>query len=272
MSSPKRSTAPNAVSGAAPPTLGGLRVLVTRPPSRARVLCAELRRRGAIPVLVPAIEIAPSRDPASAREAIASLARYDLALFVSPGAVEHALAFAPSDWPRTLRAAAIGPRTRDALLVRGIEPVFQPNAPFDSEALLACRELAADRVAASCIALVKGEGGREHLARELRRRGARVDEVEIYRRRRPRDLGPRLRAAPDPDLVVLTSVEAARNLLGAAGEEGGTRLARAHFIVISGRVAGALPGLGVQSPASVARQASDAGLLAAMEEWAAGRR
>ena len=199
------------------------------------------------------------------------LARYELAIFVSPNAVECALALVPSGWPRRLPAAAIGPGTRDALLGHGIEPAFEPKAPFDSEALLACRELAADRLAGSSIALLKGEGGREHLAHELRRRGARVDEIETYRRRRPRDLGSRLRDAPAPDLVVLTSVEAARNLLGAAGEEGGGRLAGAHFVAISRRVADALLGLGVESPVSVAPQAGDAGLLAAMEEWAAGR-
>ncbi len=203
---------------------------------------------------------------------MARLTRYDLAIFVSPSAVEHALTLLPSGWPRCLPAAAIGPGTRDALLGRGIEPALQPRVPFDSEALLACRELAADRVAGSRIALLKGEGGREHLARELRRRGARVDEVDTYRRRCPRDLGSRLRAAPAPDLVVLTSVEAARNLLGVAGEEGRRRLAGAHYVAISARVADALPGLGVERPASVAPRASDAGLLAAMEEWAAGRR
>ena len=272
MSSPKRSTVPDAGFETAPPILGGLRVLVTRPQARARPLCALLRQKGAIPLLVPAIEIAPSRDPESARRAMVHLARYDLAIFVSPSAVEHALALVPSGWPRCLPAAAIGPGTRDALLGHGIEPAFEPKAPFDSEALLACRELAADRLAASSIALLKGEGGREHLARELRRRGARVNEVDTYRRRCPRGLGSRLRAAPAPDLVVLTSVEAARNLLRAAGEEGRGRLAGAHFVAISARVADALPGLGVESPASVAPRASEAGLLAAMEAWAAGRR
>ena len=212
MSSPKRSLVPDAGSEAAPSTLRGLRVLVTRPSTRARPLCALLRRRGAIPILVPAVEIAPSRDPASARRAMARLARYDLALFVSPSAVEHALTLLPSGWPRRLPAAAIGPGTRNALLGHGIEPAFEPKSPFDSEALLACRELAADRLAGSWVALLKGVGGREQLARELRRRGARVDEVETYRRRCPFDLGSRLRAAPAPDLVVLTSVEAARNL------------------------------------------------------------
>ena len=202
---------------------------------------------------------------------MARTAEFDLALFVSPSAVEHALALAPSGWFRGPRAAAIGPGTRDALQRYGIEPAFQPRAPFDSEALLRCRELAADRVAGSRVVLVKGEGGRQHLSRELRRRGARVDEIETYRRRRPRDLEARLRNVPPPDVVVLTSVLAARNILDAAGQEGRTRLAVAHFVVMSGRVAGALHELGAESPASVARQASDAGLIAAMEEWAAGR-
>ena len=259
------------VPGAALGTLGRLRVLVTRPPQRAQAFCAELERRGAEPMLLPALEIAPCRHPSAVREAMAGLARYDAALFVSPSAVEHALAFAPAGWPRALPAAAIGPGTRDALLRHRIEPAFVARAPFDSEALLRCRELAADRVAGSRIALLKGEGGREHLARELRRRGARVDEVVTYRRRRPRDLGRRLRAVPVPDLIVLTSAGAARNLLGAAGKEGLARLAAAHFVAISARVAGALREAGAGRSVSVAPQASDAGLIAAMEEWAAGR-
>ncbi len=267
MSSPKRSTPPDAT----PAGLGGLRVLVTRPSTRARPLCALLRREGALPFLVPAIEIAPCQNPEAARRAMARLARYDLAIFVSPSAVEHALALVPSGWPGDLRVAAIGPGTRDALLGHGVELAFHSQAPFDSDALLACEDLAAARIAGSRILLVKGEGGREHLARELGRRGARVDAVETYRRRRPRDLALRLRAAPVPDLVVLTSLEAARNLLAAAGEEERRRLAGAHFVAISARVAEALPGLGVESAASVAPRASDAGLLAAMKEWA-GRR
>ena len=221
---------------------------------------------------MPAVEIEPIHASGSAGEAIANLAGYDLALFVSRSAVEHAVALARSGLPRTLRAAAIGPGTRSALRNCGIETAIEPNAPFDSEALLACRELAEDRISGSCVGLVKGEGGRPHLARELRRRGARVDEIAVYRRRCPRDLARCLRAAPDPDIVVLTSMEAARNLFAAAGAERRGNLARAHFVAISGRVAGALPDLGVEGPASVARQASDAGLIAAMEEWAATRR
>ena len=255
----------------APGTLDGLRVLVTRPPQRAGPLAASLRRRGALPLSVPAIEIAGPEDAEAVREAMARPHRFDLAIFASPSAVEHAMALAPRGPPRRLRAAAIGPGTRGALRRHGIEPAFLPGEPYDSEALLRRPELSADRVGGTRIAIFKGRGGREHLARVLRRRGAHVQEVDAYRRRRPRDLELRLRAIPAPDVVILTSAEAARNFLDAAGAAGRPRLVTAHFVVIGERVASTLRELGVEAPPSVAPRAGDAGLVEALESWAAKR-
>ena len=252
-------------------SLEGLRVLVTRPAERSRALCAALRRRGALPLPVPAIEIAAPDSPGALRDAMAGLDRFDLGVFVSPGAVEHALAFAPPSLPVPRRVAAIGPGTWAALERHGIVPAILPDAPFNSEALLCHGELGASRIAGTRVAILKGEGGREHLARELRRRGARVEEISAYRRRRPRDLERRLRAGPVPDAVILTSAEGARNLLDAAGREGRAKLDRAHFVVISERVAAALRELGVEAVPSVAPRAGDAGLIEAMEAWAERR-
>lgn len=265
---PVRSEASAAAAG----SLEGLRVLVTRPRERAPALCAELRRRGALPLPVPAIEIAAPDRPGALREAMAGLERFDLGVFVSPSAVDGAMAFAPPEGIAPRRVAAIGPGTRAALERYGIVPAILPDAPFDSEALLRCGELGADRIAGARVAILKGEGGREHLARELRRRGARVEEISVYRRRRPLDLERRLRTGPVPDAVILTSAEGARNLLDAAGREGRARLARVHFVVISERVAAALRGLGVEAAPSVAPRADDAGLLEAMAAWAERRR
>ena len=262
----------DAASVGAAGTLAGLRVLVTRPLQRAGPLCAELGRRGAVPVPLPAIEVAGPGNAGAVREAIARADRFDLAVFVSPSAVEHAMALSPTTWPRSLRAAAIGPGTLAVLLRHGIEPAFLPAEPFNSEALLRCAELAPNRMPGARVAIFKGRGGREHLASELRRRGAHVREIETYRRRCPRDLALRLRAVPDPDVVVLTSAEAARNLLDAAGRGGRSRLAVAHFVVISERVAAALRELGVEAAPSVASRAGDAGLIEVMEAWAADRR
>ena len=263
--------APEAASGSAGATLGGLRVLVTRPAERSDALCAELARRGATPLRVPAIEIAAPRDPGAARDALARLHRFHLAVFVSPSAVDHAFALAPPGWPRELPVAALGPGTRAALRRHGVEPEVVPAGRFDAEALLCRPELAAGAVAGRRLALFKGEGGREGLAGELRRRGARVTEIVTYRRRSPEGLGARLRRCRVPDLVLLTSVEAAGNLARAAGAPARARLSGAHFVAISDRVSVAVRGSGLGRSVSVAPRASDAGLVQAAEAWAASR-
>ena len=264
--------APEAPAVGGSDLLAGLRVLVTRPEPRAHRLCAELRRRGAVPVAAPAIELVAPQDPRAARNALAGLDRFDLGVFVSPSAVEWALVLLAPEHPLPRRIAAMGPGTGAALERSGIETSLRSGPPFDSEALLRCPALAAERIGGMRIAVLKGEGGRDCLAGGLRRRGARVEEIDVYRRRRPPGLALRLRDSLPCDAVVLTSAEAAGNLLDAAGREGGLGLAAAHFVVISERVAETLRGLGVREAPTVARQASDRGLVEAIEAWAAGRR
>ena len=74
--------------------------------------------------------------------------------------------------------------------------MLAPAAPGDSEALLA--QDALQDIAGQNIVIFRGDGGREHLARALAARGARVEYAECYRRARPQvDLSPvmeRLRA------------------------------------------------------------------------------
>ena len=263
--------APEAASGGAGATLGGLRVLVTRPAGRSEALCAALARRGATPLRAPAIEIAAPRDPGAARGALARLEPFHLAVFVSASAVDHAFALAPAGWPAGLPVAALGPGTRAALRRHGVEPAALPAERFDSEALLRRPELAGGAVAGRRVALVKGEGGRERMAGELRRRGARVTEIVTYRRRPPAELGERLRRCRDLDLVLLTSVEAAGNLADVAGAQARARLADAHVVAISERVSEAARARGLGRSVSAAPRASDAGLVLAAEAWAASR-
>ena len=95
--------------------------------------------------------------------------------------------------------------------------VRTPRGRFDSEGLLACPQLDARRVAGRLVAVVKGEGGRDLLGKELRRRGAEVIEADVYRRRAPERLVEMLDGVRESvDVVIVTSADALGNLAGAA--------------------------------------------------------
>ena len=153
-------------------------MLVTRPGERAAKLARLVEQAGGRAFLFPAIEIEDLPPPA----ALGELERFDLAVFISPTAASKVMDRVGA-WPRGPRAAAVGGGTRRELERRGVAGVIAPRGQADSEALLACPEM--QHVAGKRVVIFRGEGGREVLAEELRRRGARVEYAECYRRTRP---------------------------------------------------------------------------------------
>ena len=199
--------------------LSGVRVLVTRPEPAAGRLAEAFAVEGAIPVRIPAIVIAPVEDTASIERLRERLSGVAVVVFTSVNAVEGFFGLAPGVPPDGLPppALAVGRATAEALRARRVDGVRTPAGRFDSEGLLACPELDAGRVHGRLVAIVKGEGGRGLLARELRRRGAEVIEADVYRRRAPERLAAMLDAVRgSTDAVTATSAEALDNLLGAA--------------------------------------------------------
>lgn len=164
------------------PSLSGLGVLITRPLGQAEGLRARLEQLGARAVLFPTLEIQPPADSAELTRRIARLARYDLAIFISPTAVERGLARIPV-WPPGVRVACVGQGTATALREAGFATVLAPEGGADSEHLLALPELADMR--GRGVLIFRGEGGRELLATALAARGARVEYAECYRRGLP---------------------------------------------------------------------------------------
>ena len=216
--------------------LSGVRVLVTRPEPAAGRLAEAFAVEGAIPVRIPAIVIAPVEDTASAERLCERLAGVAAVVFTSVNAVEGFFGLAPGVPPDGLppKALAVGRATAEALRARRVDGVRTPAGRFDSEGLLACPELDADRVHGRLVAIVKGEGGRGLLARELRRRGAEVIEADVYRRQAPERLAERLEGVRDSiDVVTVTSVEALGNIAGAA-----PWLSRRLLVTAGERIAG----------------------------------
>jgi uroporphyrinogen III methyltransferase/synthase len=200
--------------------LFGKRVLVTRTREQASALSDLLRREGAEPIELPALELVPRDDPRRLGRALRALARgrYQWVVFTSANGVDtffrhlkeaghDARAFAGA------RVCAIGPGTAAALAARGLQADLVPEE-FVAESVV--EALARQKVAKSRILVPRAEGARRELVRGLRALGARVDELPLYVAAPPvapeREALRRLRAG-EVDVVTFASSSAVKNLL-----------------------------------------------------------
>lgn len=164
-------------------------LLVTRPRAQCADWLGRLATCGVQARALPLLDILPARDAAPVRAAWAALPAADLAVFVSPNAVEQFFAHAAQAWPAGTLAACVGPGSARALLAHGVpaDHVVQPaaDAPsLDSEHLWT--ELAPRRAwAGARVLLLRGDGGREWLAERLAEAGAEVEAVAVYHRSGP---------------------------------------------------------------------------------------
>lgn len=189
--------------------LRGRGILVTRPGERAANLARLITEAGGRAIVFPAIEIEDLPPPA----ALGELARFDLAVFVSPTAVATVMPHIQA-WPRSLRAATVGGGTRRALEQRGVMNVVSPAHGADSESLLALPELL--DVAGKRVIVFRGEGGRELLGETLRQRGAQVEYAACYRRTPPKSRPTWTQA--EVHAVTVSSSQSLANLCGVLGD------------------------------------------------------
>jgi uroporphyrinogen-III synthase len=155
--------------------LQGRGVVVTRPRELAAALAAAIEGAGGRAILFPTIEIEDVPPPAALRH----LDAYELAVFVSPTAVQKVMAHVPA-WPGRLRTAAIGAGSKRELERHGVRGVLTPEAGADSEALLVLPEL--QQMQDRRVVIFRGGTGRPLLGNALASRGARVEYADCYRR------------------------------------------------------------------------------------------
>ncbi|MEX2226593.1 MAG: uroporphyrinogen-III C-methyltransferase [Dehalococcoidia bacterium] len=200
--------------------LFGKRVLVTRARQQASELSRALAAQGAEPVELPTIEIVPCADQREVDAALATLrtAGYDWAIFTSANAVDsffgqlHAASLDARAFT-SVQLAAIGSGTSAALERHGLRADIVPKRYVDEGLLeaLAGRNLRGQR-----ILLPRAADERETLVEGLIAKGARVDELKLYRSDIPRDSGAEgLRRLRDGeiDIVTFASSSSVRNLI-----------------------------------------------------------
>jgi len=220
------------------PTLANQRILVTRSRHQASDLAAQLEALGAIPILIPTIEIVPPASFSALDAALTCLGTYDWLLFTSANAVEvfhqrrqllgqqnqgvprpgsHTWGTASPDHsspiPTTPKIAVIGPATARAVQGIGL-PVDLVPPRYVAESLA---EALTPEAAGKRFLLVRATEARDVLPEALTAAGAHVTIADAYRTQIPpasiADL-QQLFVQPDalPDAITFTSASTARNL------------------------------------------------------------
>ena len=234
--------------------LAGLRILVTRPRDQAVRLAEAIADQGGVPLLFPLLEITPVANDAALREQAARLDGFDLAIFISPNAVQFGMKAIREAGTLPARFATVGEGSAKALVAWGVNDVILPDERFDSEGLL----LKLQDVAGWRVMIFRGDGGRELLGDTLKARGAFVEYATCYLRSKPQlpDF-----ALSDADAITVTSSEALKHLQG--------KLCGMPLFVPHPRIAELARTLGWTEVHLTG--AGDEGLLLALKQWAATR-
>lgn len=233
-------------------SLSGLTIVNTRPKKQALALSQILKNAGARVIEQPVIEITDITDTLDDDDWKSRLLQVDIIIFISANAVEYFLQWYVSqsgarqnnntnDTPPkeekdfglfsgNMRIATVGKATAkglqsqsEQLLGEAIFADIVPDQGNDSESLL--KHPAFKNCTNKNILIVRGQGGREYLAEQLRHRGARVDYMEVYQR----SMASLTRVGEEiellelignkqVDFIVITSSEGLSNLLSLVGQ------------------------------------------------------
>lgn len=181
--------------------LTGKTILVTRAAAQSADLRTRLEDLGARVIECPTIQIVPPKTWKPVDDAIRRLQTYQWLLFTSANAVEQFME-RKADVPCSVPIAVVGSITAEKVLEWGLKPSLIPKE-FRAEGLLAAFP---EKMVGTRILFPRAEVARELLPEELRRRGATVDIVTVYRtvKAQSGDIGEIL-ASEKIDCIIFTS-------------------------------------------------------------------
>lgn len=227
-------------------TFKKLHVLNTRPVGQESRLTDALTQLGIEVMQLPLLEITATHHW---KKRPLSLENFDYAIFTSANAVVHFFEGINSSiqWPQKALLFAIGQGTAEALSKYHLTPHFLPKEA-NSESMLELPHLKS--VSGKKILLIKGVGGRQHLFKILRSRGALLQTCVVYRRRCPKAAASQFQLLWQTntiDIILLTSATACRYLLKLIEQDKQREwLKQKTIVVISKRIAQTLKTVAVK--------------------------
>ena len=238
--------------------LSGQRVLITRPAHQQPPLITGLQVRGAKTISLPLLAItAPSRGEQAdvLRRQLLALDSYELLVFISSNAVREGCKAIDDYWPQFpvgLDLLAIGPSTAALAEELTGQRVRSAAGGMTSEDLLELDSFT--NIEGRRIGIFRGEGGRDFLAQQLRKRGAQVDYFDVYGREELNYEDIQVREAlieSEPTLLTAMSgltLQALRSLIDQLSEPHADKLLTLPVIVPSQRVRDLAAEMGFENP------------------------
>ncbi|WP_025823364.1 uroporphyrinogen-III synthase [Shewanella marina] len=211
-----------------------MKVLLTRPQGRNQAMQTALEQHGVPYMVTPLLSVVATQQALSK----SALADADVIIFISTNAVKFAQQQLNQPWPQQARYYAVGQATFDAMQAIGLQGEQAPLDCQQTEGLLTLASL--HQLNNQNIVIIRGVGGREDLATQLKQRGATVQYWQVYQR-----VCPPLSDATLPfqwqdfgiDTIVITSGAVLDNLLSLTPKELFPWLHSCLIIVPSNRVA-----------------------------------
>jgi uroporphyrinogen III methyltransferase / synthase len=253
--------------------LSGKQIVIPRAEGQARETASAVRERGAVPLVLPMIEIAPPPEPVRFSRALADMWRYDWVLFTSGNTVEQlrleldrmgcdARAFGNA------KVGAVGSKTAEALKRLGIKAdVVAQEFVGEGLAGAVLAEGAPRRVL-----LLRALLARDALPDALRAQGTEVDVVAAYETKPLNGAGAELSARIQNggvDAILFTSSSTVASTLEALGDSARELLSRIALASIGPITTSALEAAGL-TPTVQASVYTVEGLLDALEQHLSG--
>lgn len=158
-------------------------ILVTRPSPFGELLVKQLTEQGMNAYHTPLITFGPGDELDKLAHYLTTMKNNDIVIAASQHAVNYAKNKLAQDnyaWPDNINYLAIGYKTASVLQEATSSQVGYPQGREISEELLKLPQL--QQVAGKRILILRGNGGRDFLAEELKKRQADVIFCECYQR------------------------------------------------------------------------------------------
>lgn len=220
-------------------------ILVTRPSPQGEALCKAIEAEGGNAFYLPTLKIIPPRNPLLQQKKIEALSRCDFIIFTSQHAVLQSAPWILAKGKAILQKPQIicvgGTTALTAKKLFLSNPLY-PSCHWQSEGVLNLPAL--HHVRGKKIALIRGEGGRQLLKQELKKRGAVVISILAYRRMITRRTLAKVHVEKI-DISIVTSNDIMRNLKKIMGQKQWSILAQKPMVVVGERMRKTAQELGV---------------------------